>query len=53
MPADFDLERHRGLGLQIVQTLVEKDLRGSLQLRSSPEAGTIVLMTFPIEPAAA
>ena len=53
LPADFDLERHRGLGLQIVQTLVEKDLRGSLQLRSSPEAGTIVLMTFPIEPAAA
>ncbi|MBI2910995.1 MAG: GAF domain-containing protein [Chloroflexi bacterium] len=52
LPADFDLERHRGLGLQIVQTLVEKDLRGSLQLRSSPEAGTIVLMAFPIEPAA-
>jgi two-component system, sensor histidine kinase PdtaS len=35
----FDLSRDAGLGLQIVRTLVEKDLRGSLELHK--EEGTV------------
>jgi two-component sensor histidine kinase len=31
---DFDLSRDAGLGLQIVRTLVEKDLHGALELES-------------------
>jgi two-component sensor histidine kinase len=33
----FDLSRDAGLGLQIVRTLVEKDLHGSLELRQEGE----------------
>jgi two-component sensor histidine kinase len=33
LPAGFSLERSDGLGLQIVRTLIESELRGSLSLR--------------------
>jgi two-component sensor histidine kinase len=33
LPSGFSLERSDGLGLQIVRTLVESELRGSLSLR--------------------
>ncbi len=40
----FDLSRDAGLGLQIVRTLVEKDLHGSLELRQ--DAGTVAEFRF-------
>ncbi len=46
LPADFDLTRRRGLGLQIVHTLVEKDLAGTLQLANRPEGGSQAKLTF-------
>ena len=44
LPAGFSLERSDGLGLQIVRTLVESELRGSLSLRKvrTDEAGNRV-----------
>jgi two-component sensor histidine kinase len=42
----FDLEKSRGLGLQIVRTLVEKDLVGALQLENRPEGGSQAILTF-------
>jgi two-component sensor histidine kinase len=46
LPADFDLKRRRGLGLQIVQTLVEKDLAGTLRLENRPEGGSRAVLAF-------
>lgn len=46
LPADFDLQRRRGLGLQIVQTLVEKDLAGTLHLENRPGGGSRATLTF-------
>jgi two-component sensor histidine kinase len=43
---DFDLAARRGMGLQIVQTLVEKDLAGSLWLENASEGGTRATLTF-------
>jgi len=40
LPADFDLADSPRLGLQIVRTLVQADLRGTLDLRSGPGSGT-------------
>ncbi len=46
LSSDFDLAARRGLGLQIVQTLVEKDLAGSLRLQNVSEGGTQATLTF-------
>jgi len=46
LPQDFALASRRGLGLQIVQTLVEKDLAGSLRLENRPEGGSLATLTF-------
>jgi two-component sensor histidine kinase/putative methionine-R-sulfoxide reductase with GAF domain len=46
LPQGFDLANRRGLGLQIVQTLVEKDLAGSLRLENRPEGGSLATLTF-------
>lgn len=46
LPPGFDLNRDHGLGLQIVRTLVEKDLAGTLQLENRPEGGSRVTLTF-------
>lgn len=44
--ADFDWARGAGLGLRIVRTLVEKDLRGTIRLFN--HAGTRVEFSFPL-----
>lgn len=46
LPRDFDLSRARGLGLQIVRTLVEKDLAGTLRLESRPGGGSQATLIF-------
>lgn len=47
LPADFDLSLSASLGLQIVRTLTENELRGRLILESAKE-GTSALVLFPI-----
>ncbi len=46
LPSDFDFVRAGGLGLQIVRTLVEKDLAGAFCLESSPEGGSRATLVF-------
>ena len=46
LPVDFDLENGTGLGLQIVRTLVEKDLAGTIRLESPSGGGTRIVLTF-------
>jgi two-component sensor histidine kinase len=46
LPPDFNLAGRHGLGLQIVQTLVEKDLAGALRLENRPEGGSRATLTF-------
>jgi two-component sensor histidine kinase len=46
LPPDFDSTRQGKLGLQIVQTLVEKDLSGSLRLENRPGGGSQAVLTF-------
>ena len=45
LPPDFDLALEGGLGLQIVRTLVENDLKGEFELRE--EQGVSAIVTFP------
>lgn len=45
LPADFDREQAESLGLQIVQTLVEHDLRGEFKLRG--DGGVQAVVSFP------
>ncbi len=46
LPQDFALASRQGLGLQIAQTLVEKDLAGSLRLENRPGGGSLATLTF-------
>jgi two-component sensor histidine kinase len=48
LPADFDLERSPRLGLQIVRTLVESELRGTLRLEGSADSGTAARVVVPL-----
>ncbi len=48
LPETFSLERAPGLGLQIVRTLVDSELGGSLGLRPGPEGGTRAELTIPL-----
>jgi two-component system, sensor histidine kinase PdtaS len=48
LPRGFSLERTDGLGLQIVRTLVETELRGSLSLRSRDRGGTEAVLRIPL-----
>ncbi|MQA63852.1 MAG: PAS domain-containing protein [Actinophytocola sp.] len=48
LPAGFSLERADGLGLQIVRTLVESELRGSLSLRAISPHGTEAALRIPL-----
>jgi two-component sensor histidine kinase len=49
LPDGFDPATGGGLGLQIVRTLVEGELGGSLQLaRADP--GTVVALDLPLRP---
>jgi len=45
LPADFDRERAESLGLQIVRTLVEDDLRGQFELKGGD--GVRAVVSFP------
>jgi len=49
LPADFDIGRMSSLGLKLIRTLVEHQLRGSLTLES--RNGTEMRMEFPLVPA--
>jgi two-component sensor histidine kinase len=44
LPSDFDLDQTASLGLQIVQTLVQDDLRGTFDIAS--DGGTKVVVQF-------
>ncbi|RKT57444.1 two-component sensor histidine kinase [Saccharothrix australiensis] len=48
LPPGFSLERTDRLGLQIVRTLVESELRGSLSLRRRPRGGTEAVLRVPL-----
>jgi len=49
LPAGFSLERGGGLGLQIVRTLVDAELLGSIGMRRRDDApGTEVLIRIPL-----
>jgi two-component sensor histidine kinase len=48
LPPGFSLERTERLGLQIVRTLVESELRGSLSLRSRDSKGTEAVLRVPL-----
>ncbi|MFZ2228067.1 MAG: sensor histidine kinase [Candidatus Nanopelagicaceae bacterium] len=47
LPTDFDLTISSNLGLQIVRTLTENELKGELNLLSGPK-GTSALVRFPL-----
>ena len=47
LPEDFDLATSSNLGLQIVRTLTENELKGNLVLEST-DRGTTARLTFPI-----
>ena len=46
LPGDFDLDSHSNLGLRIARSMVERDLRGQFDLRSSPGDGTRARVHF-------
>ena len=48
LPDDFDLATSRRLGLQIVRTLVESELRGTIVLRPRQAGGTEALVSLPV-----
>ncbi|CAB4751164.1 MAG: histidine kinase [Actinobacteria bacterium] len=47
LPSDFNFGTSSNLGLQIVRTLTENELKGSIEL-SSTEIGTMAKLTFPL-----
>ncbi len=53
LPAGFSLDATTSLGLQIVRTLVEAELGGSLAISPRPGGGTVVLVDLPLEAAMA
>ena len=49
LPAGFSLERATGLGLQIVRTLVDAELLGSIGMRRRDDRpGTEVMIRVPL-----
>jgi two-component sensor histidine kinase len=50
LPAGFSLERAPGLGLQIVRTLVDSELRGSISMRRRDDgSGAQVQLQIPLK----
>ena len=47
LPSNFNLNTSSNLGLQIVRTLTENELKGSIEL-SSTDTGTIAKLKFPL-----
>jgi two-component sensor histidine kinase len=52
LPGDFSLDGSARLGLQIVRTLVQSELRGTLELTRGEHGGTRVEVTLPLPGAA-
>ncbi len=48
LPAGFSLAESPRLGLQIVRTLVEGDLRGRIEVRDRADGGTSALLRIPV-----
>ena len=48
LPVGFSLADSPRLGLQIVRTLVEGDLRGRIDLRARPDGGTSAVLRIPV-----
>ncbi|HET9254700.1 MAG TPA: histidine kinase dimerization/phosphoacceptor domain -containing protein, partial [Pseudonocardiaceae bacterium] len=48
LPPDFSLARAERLGLQIVRTLVDSELRGSLELQRRAPRGTMAILRMPL-----
>lgn len=46
LPPEFDLDKSKGLGLQIARTLVQKDLSGKLALTKGNGSGTTAWIQF-------
>jgi two-component system, sensor histidine kinase PdtaS len=47
LSADFDLAASTSLGLQIVRSLVQSDLRGEIRLENDAERGVVATVIFP------
>lgn len=47
LSTDFDLALTTSLGLQIVRSLVQADLRGEIRLENDPERGVVATVIFP------
>jgi two-component sensor histidine kinase len=45
LPVDFSLSKNRGLGLSIVRTLVEADLKGQVDCTAGPGASFTLLFS--------
>ncbi|WP_412542070.1 histidine kinase N-terminal domain-containing protein [Longispora sp. K20-0274] len=48
LPADFDLDASKRLGLQIVRTLVTGELRGTIELRNRVDSGMEAVVVVPL-----
>jgi PAS domain S-box-containing protein len=49
LPPGMDWRESPGLGLDLVQGLVEEQLRGRVEVRSRPDQGTAVTLAFTVE----
>lgn len=49
LPEGIDIFKSKSLGLKIIKTMAESDLRGSFTISSVPEGGTLALVTIPID----
>ncbi|MBC7224260.1 MAG: histidine kinase N-terminal domain-containing protein [Anaerolineae bacterium] len=47
LPEDFQVGRGGSLGLQIVETLVTEDLKGTFSIHRRPGGGAVAVATFP------
>ncbi|MGQ9586250.1 MAG: sensor histidine kinase [Anaerolineae bacterium] len=47
LPSGFELDRTESLGLHIVETLVQEDLKGTFEIRRRSEGGAVAIATFP------
>ena len=50
LPVNFKLRGGGSLGLQIVQTLVREDLKGTFELVNAEGGGARAIVSFPISP---
>lgn len=50
LPEDFSLDSSTSLGLDIIRTLVQDDLKGTFELIPQTDKGAHAVVTFPITP---